>query len=119
MLVFDREEPDVTIENINPLDLVTYRRLQGQCEETVMNNGVDNSRTRVAEYRDRPSIPNAVSDRDNQDPENSSQMSELTTGTGKKSTVTSHTIRSDGSVGTSKSRVNTALDKNNSQWDKH
>ena len=111
-MVADREDPEMNIDTINPLQLVTYKRLQGQCDETVMN-GVDNSRARAAEVRNQTDQPQNVTNTN----DNSSTMSELTTGTGRRSSSTRHTTRTDGSVGTSKSRVAQAVDKVNSQWD--
>ena len=46
----NREDQELTIENINPLELVTYKRLQGDCDETVLN-GNDNSGARARELR--------------------------------------------------------------------
>ena len=83
-----------------------------QCDETVMN-GVDNSRARAAEVRNQTDQPQNVTNTN----DNSSTMSELTTGTGRRSSSTRHTTRTDGSVGTSRSRVAQAVDKVNSQWD--
>ena len=48
----NREENELTIDNINPLELVTYKRLQGDCDETVLN-GKDNSGARAKELRNK------------------------------------------------------------------
>lgn len=116
----DREENDLTMENINPLELVTYKRLQGACDETVFG-GVDNSAARAAELKQRAkaaasatstgaSPPQTVEAKDSEtgSADSGSHVSDLTSavsGATEKTGGTIHTMRSDGSYGTRKSRV--------------
>ena len=116
----NREENELTIDNINPLELVTYKRLQGDCDETVLN-GKDNSGARAKELRNKkkevaspPAEVKTVEQADDDQSEAPSGVSDLTsTGSGitDNNSAMRLSIHSNGSVGTSKSRVATAVKK--------
>ena len=127
----DKEENELTMDNINPLELVSYKRLQGECEETVFG-GVDNSAARAAKLKEEAAkkavaevqLPSTVEakEADASSGDANSHMSDLTsagvsTGTAKTG-GTIHTIRSDGTYGTRASRVRREVSKAHKKADK-
>ncbi len=119
LMLTDREDHEETIDTINPLDLVTYKRLQGQCDKTVLN-GVDNSKARARDlWKNQQKPPVSVNQSTSHDVnDEDSDLSDLTNGTSKRLKSSAHTIRTDGSVGTRQSQVNAAVEKAGKQWTK-
>ena len=118
----DHDENELTVDNINPLELVTYKRLQGDCDETVFN-GVDNSKNRIEQMKETEKEPpkNVEAQDADQSSDAQSHMSDLTSmhsTTTEKTGGTTHTIRSDGSYGTTKSRVAKEVAKAKKKADK-
>ena len=115
----NREDQELTIDNINPLELVTYKRLQGDCDETVLN-GNDNSGARAKELRNNkkevakpPAEVKTVEDDDEQSeaPSGVSDLTSTASGITDGNSEMRLSIHSNGSVGTSKSRVAKAAKK--------